>query len=178
MAMDDNHPAQRTLSMPAATLWQPWASAVAVGFKLWETRSWMAPRGLWGGLIAIHAGKAPVSMMHMYALYDKLPKLREHPLFNPDAVEDLPRGVVVATATLVDCVRSTWSGFDPHSSDCQMLWTHEDETGDEILEHDDGWGDYSQGRCVWRLGGIEALDPPIPARGRQGIWHWTHEDAA
>ena len=164
--------------MPAVTLLQFWASAVAVGLKTSETRSWMAPRGLWGGQMAIHAGKAPVSMMYVHALYDARPELRTHPLFSLEAVGHLPRGVVVATATLVDCVRSTWSGFDPHSSDYQMLWTHEDETGDEILEHDDGWGDYSQGRWVWRLADIEALDPPVPARGRQGIWHWTHEDDA
>ena len=145
--------------------------------------------------MGIHAAQAPVNMIHVRALYDAIPSLQTHPLFGPDAIENLPRGAVVATATLVDCVRSVWSGFDPHGadhhvqgrigqfrhhqldphgSDYQMMWTHEDETGDEILEYDDGWGDYSSGRWIWRFTDVEPLDPPIPATGRQRVWHWAH----
>lgn len=32
--------------MRAITLWQPWASLVAVGAKKYETRSWPAPKSL------------------------------------------------------------------------------------------------------------------------------------
>ena len=40
--------------MLALSLWQPWASAIAVGAKVFETRHWATERR---GLIAIHAAK-------------------------------------------------------------------------------------------------------------------------
>jgi hypothetical protein len=42
--------------MPALTLWEPWASAVAYHGKDVENRSWAPPRDLVGQRIAIHAG--------------------------------------------------------------------------------------------------------------------------
>ena len=36
----------------------------------------------------------------------------------------------------------------------------------------DGLGDYAVGRCVWFLGDVERVDPPIAAAGRQRLWHW------
>lgn len=41
--------------MRALTLWQPWASLVAIGAKTIETRSWPAPASAVGERIAIHA---------------------------------------------------------------------------------------------------------------------------
>lgn len=43
--------------MKALTLWQPWASLIALGVKTIETRSWAAPKSLIGQRIAIHASK-------------------------------------------------------------------------------------------------------------------------
>jgi len=43
--------------MYAITLWQPWATAMAAGFKTIETRPWPAPKNLIGQRIAIHAAK-------------------------------------------------------------------------------------------------------------------------
>ena len=37
----------------------------------------------------------------------------------------------------------------------------------------DEYGDYSPGRWAWRLTDVKPIDPPVPARGRQGIWEWT-----
>lgn len=47
--------------MSAISLWQPWASFIAIGVKPYETRHWAAPRHLWGQRIAIHAAKHPVT---------------------------------------------------------------------------------------------------------------------
>lgn len=45
-----------TTTIPALTVWQPWASLVAVGANRYETRSWPAPQTLQpGDLLAIHA---------------------------------------------------------------------------------------------------------------------------
>ena len=51
--------------MKAITLWQPWASMVAMGLKQNETRSWAPPKALIGERIAIHAAK-------------RVPKIEEH----------------------------------------------------------------------------------------------------
>ena len=40
--------------MKAISLWQPWASAIAIGEKTIETRSWWTPHR---GALAIHAAK-------------------------------------------------------------------------------------------------------------------------
>jgi hypothetical protein len=47
--------------MYAISLWQPWASFIAIGVKPYETRSWRAPPHIVGQRIAIHAAKRPVS---------------------------------------------------------------------------------------------------------------------
>jgi len=44
------------LTIPAITLWQPWASWIAVGLKTIETRGHQRFRCLVGQVIAIHAG--------------------------------------------------------------------------------------------------------------------------
>lgn len=43
--------------LPAISLWQPWASFIAIGMKPYETRHWPAPSRIIGQRIAIHAGK-------------------------------------------------------------------------------------------------------------------------
>ena len=45
--------------MKAISLWQPWASAIAVGAKRYETRGWPAVAGgqRFAGWLAIHASK-------------------------------------------------------------------------------------------------------------------------
>ena len=93
--------------MRALTLRQPWASLIAVGAKATETRSWAAPRWLWGDIFGIHAGK------------------REHRAFrktDPYVVdllgcEPTPKGAIVAIARLKDCIPTELSipGFqDEH----------------------------------------------------------------
>src|SRR5579862_6701644 len=45
------------LGIPCITLYQPWATAVVIRAKRFETRSWSAPPKLLGRRIAIHAGR-------------------------------------------------------------------------------------------------------------------------
>lgn len=77
--------------MKAITLWQPWASLIAIGAKQYETRSWSTT---YRGPIAIHA-----AMKHPdYFPYDSIRVLREA------GFPTVPRGVVVAVAKLVDVI--------------------------------------------------------------------------
>ena len=132
------------------TLWQPPASLVAVGVKTSETRSWPAPPSAVGPRVGIHAAA-------------RTPKIEECP---PGVswrwVQSLPRGAVVAFATIVAChqVHSQRDGY--------ALCV--DQSGQPSRFVLDGFGDYSPGRWIWELADVETVDPPIPAAGRQRFW--------
>lgn len=99
-------------TLPAISLWQPWASLIALGAKTIETRSWRAPARLIGQRIAIHAtasipsalglGRRGRKVIGDYEVEkDAAGLLLRGPIAWPYR---LPLGAVVATADLVDCV--------------------------------------------------------------------------
>jgi len=147
------------MKIHAITVYQPWATLIAIGAKTIETRSWAIDIQRWAietsgrmGPLAIHAAKA---------IY------KEHPLwfsnkFCMDALlsagyydmRTLPRGSVISFAYLQDCVRIT------------------PEFTAQLSEQELSFGDFAQGRWAWILKDVRRLPEPIPARGRQGIWRW------
>lgn len=133
--------------MKAITLTQPWASAVAVGIKCVETRSWSTN---YRGPIAIHAAKT----MPGYAKDFARAMLREgRRLPNP-----LPIGQVIATANLVR--------VEPTKDAAALL------SRTELL-----FGDYTDGRYAWFLEDVKPLPEAIPAKGALGLWTWEAPDA-
>ncbi len=133
--------------MKAITLWQPWATFIALGYKKVETRSWPTT---YRGPIAIHAAKR--RMTHYER--ERMAYLEARYRLNAS----YPLGVIVCTATLTDCVRMT----------------------DDLIERQ-GYtelhlGDWRPGRYAWFLRDIKRLDPPVPARGAQGLWEWEPEE--
>ena len=74
--------------MKAISLWQPWASAMALGLKRNETRSWET---LVRGPIAIHAAKGFPQYARTFASEEK--SFVRLPSF-------IPLGAIVATARL------------------------------------------------------------------------------
>lgn len=80
--------------MKALTLTQPWASAIAVGHKLIETRSWSTA---YRGPLAIHASAKMTNADRVFAHREWAAGRIEFPL---------PFGVIVATCTLVDIRRT------------------------------------------------------------------------
>lgn len=131
--------------MKALTLWQPWASLVAVGAKRFETRSWATN---YRGQIAIHAAKT---------WNRELEDVAGNPIFQGRLKElwnNLPLGCVVAVARLSDCRPTTEIPFA--------------DVADEY-----GFGDYSAGRFAWILKDVQPLEMPIPAKGKQGLWEWS-----
>lgn len=153
-------------SMHAISLWQPWASLIALGVKTIETRSWPAPEKCLGERIAIHAAKRSISQ----CLRD-VPEVDRAELLAPFSrleLKVLPLGAVVATATLDRCSRSTGIGGDG--------WIYAVETDGVVSGYrrvcrPDAFGDYTADRYLWELKDIEPIDP-APASGRQGIWTW------
>jgi activating signal cointegrator 1 len=81
-------------TLPALSLWQPWATLVAIGAKRNETRSWSTT---YKGPLAIHATKGHLDREVLDA----------EPFRRALAGRELPRGVVLAIVWLDGCVRTT-----------------------------------------------------------------------
>lgn len=131
------------------SLTQPWASLVSAGAKSIETRFWSTH---YRGWLAIHAAKGYPGWARELA--------REQPFARHLRGAELPTGVVVALAMLVD--------VGP---------TGRDELGAPVApflpaegSEEYAFGDYTPGRHMWRLGTVYALEEPIPAKGALGLW--------
>jgi len=130
--------------MKAITLWQPWATLIAIGVKPFETRSWATS---YRGPLAIHAGKTREGLR----LCEGETEIERALAKAGYTLQSVPMGVVVCTARLAEVL-----------------------TTEEIYKRDliDPFGDYSADRFGWRLVDIEPLNPPLPATGKQGLWEW------
>jgi len=130
--------------LPAITLWQPWASWIAAGWKWIETRPHNRFAPLVGRTIAIHAGRK----------WDRdwLAKAGSWLGANrADRTEQFRnvRGVVVCTVQVVEARRLA--------------------AGDSLAALCDCSGGRLSGLG---LAGVRAFADPPPARGRQYIWRW------
>ena len=141
--------------MKALTVIQPWATLIAIKAKTVETRSW---RTDYRGDLAIHAAKGwkkeNVRLAMMSEPFKTALKDAGYPLFSL-----LPRGCIVATATLVDC----WI------TDGGIQW------GNRNAFLETAFGDFSPGRYAWVLENIHPLPKSIPAKGALGLWGWPFE---
>lgn len=140
------------------TVRQPWAWAIAAGGKDVENRTWTTR---WRGRLLIHAGTALDEWgHHEQRVLAAWQALHGRPL-DYRTLAQLPRAAVVATADLVDvhpasgaCCLSPWG----------QRW--QDDTAERGGIHH------------WVLADVHQLPEPIPARGRQGLWHPTPELAS
>lgn len=104
-----------------------------------------------GQRIAIHAAKKIVA-------FPDTPAYRE---FNDavsnalghDCLGKIPTGAVVAIAILKNARQAQGDTAIPQ--------------GDELL-----FGDFTPGMWMWELSDVQPLDPPVPARGHQGLWNF------
>lgn len=145
--------------MNALTVWQPWATLIALGLKPWEFRGWPAPRRHVGQRIAIHAAARHVNMQEVYALTlqldrgekgaalraEALPFLRQV----LDGATTLPLRHIVCTARLGTPIRAT---------ELPPEWADRDRANPAM------W--------AWPMEAVEPMVPPEPATGAQGFWKW------
>lgn len=135
--------------MMAITIMQPWAQLIALGAKQYETRSWYTN---YRGPIAIHS-----SLEFPYSA-QVLCKCEPFASALLGSV-DLPVGCIVAIAEL--------EGITATSQDGMLLAPPRDWS-----EKEEFFGDFSPGRYAWRLKNARALEKPVLAPGRQGLWKW------
>lgn len=136
--------------MRAISLWQPWATLVALGAKRCETRSWETS---YRGPLLIHAAKTWNRLLEFTCYHDHfrdvLKSVPKRPEQNYKDV--LPFGAFVAVVDLVDCVRISAETVPPCMREVEF-------------------GDYTFGRFRWDLQNVRRLDPAIPSIGRQGFY--------
>jgi hypothetical protein len=181
--------------MKAITLWQPWASLVAIGVKTIETRAWPAPRSLIGQRIAIHAAArlvpafAPIALeLGEYEAWSIRARsdghhLGPHPggsyMAHNGEMQRLTLGAVICTALLVECVPMIpWDqladapyircGFEGRQLPLQLRASNEGTS--MRVEDQRPYGDFRPGRWAWLLDDVEQLVEPVPATGRQRLW--------
>jgi hypothetical protein len=129
------------MELKAISLWQPWATAIALGKKQYETRSWGTT---YRGRLLICSAKKELDESASYAR-----SLVTKGAFNP---KDFPLGVAICVCDLVDCLK-----MDSYLIDRK------------VTRYERQLGDWSIGRYAWKLDRVIPVEP-IPIKGQQGLF--------
>lgn len=151
--------------MKAISLWQPWATLIALEEKLLETRG---RRINHRGETAIHAAQKWTPQQA--DCLDREPfrsRLAHHGISRGNAVQDnMPRGAIVAVVDLVEVYLT---------GDC-LDYAHKtrDLRGPngltyQITPQEIAFGDYTPGRYYYVLKNIRRLYRPVLCRGMQAM---------
>lgn len=152
----------------ALTLTQPWATAVVLGSKRIETRSW---RTNFRGPVAIHAAKGFRVGELIYqgacwnwtgALWATGYRMGDRPWLR----DVLPFGAIVGVVDIVDC-RPT-DAFTVGELD--SLRRPDGERGVLYDWTERQLGDFTPGRFGFVLENPVVLAEPIPCKGALGVW--------
>lgn len=136
------------MEIKVITLWQPWASLMALGAKGYETRSWLTTVR---GPIAVHAAQRYQKDQDDYFWKPSFrAALREGGILRP---HDLPFGKLLSIHNLVDVFKT--------EDVCKSLSSEELE-----------FGNYLPNRFAWKMPLVYKLSEPIPVKGFQGLWNW------
>lgn len=137
--------------MKAITIRQPWARAIAGGFKDIENRGRTTSHR---GLVAIHAGKT------IDRGADRDPRITS--MYGRDASIGVPVGVILAVADLTDCHPAAYGGARGRT--CCGPW---------------GEAHHNGGPCFHLvLANVRHLATPVPARGSLAVPFTLPDDVA
>jgi activating signal cointegrator 1 len=144
--------------MKAISLWQLWASLMAVDAKRIETRHWSTQ---YRGELAIHAAQRKVKRELEEYLGDPVfrhalfPDTADDTIWFPDQlIEEIPFGAVVCVVEIYDC----WPveriiSLQRYGSAAELAF-----------------GNYDPGRFGFLTRNCRRLAQPVPTRGFQGFW--------
>ena len=153
--------------MRALTIWQPWASLIMAGAKLYEFRRWdygSRNPNLAGTRIVIHAGARPIKRAEVVDILQRMDAgesalieaiarpILDRILAAHSNSPGLPFASGLGTATLLRARR------------CTDLFKGVIDS-DRIDQH----------VYAWPLQAIEPFPHPIPCRGAQGFWNWPKD---
>jgi len=127
--------------MKALSVWQPWASLIAMGLKRYETRSWWTS---YRGPLVICAAKRNYDVNEAATLFYKADPDR-----HVSEILWLPKGMALCVVELVSCSRT--DGL-PVAVPERLL------------------GDFSRFRFAWELKNLKPFVEPFSVRGRQRLF--------
>lgn len=110
------------MTTPMLSVWQPWASLLTLGIKSIETRCDPAPEALVGRRIALHASSTPSKDQVFRWVEWKYPEAVERLKAAGLDWPELPRGVVLATATLAETRKTDWRDWPKTMSPVEDFW--------------------------------------------------------
>lgn len=140
--------------MKAISVWNPFASLIVSGFKIFETRTWAPPKSVIGQRIAIASTKTIKPDQKAYFQDEVFMEFYER-LGLPTNINELPHGYVLGTAVL----------------DSVELMT--EEFMEEVSEEEQQYGWWQEGFYAWRMTDPIRFADPIPVKGAQGFYEWS-----
>ena len=139
--------------LPAITLWQPWATLVALGIKKYETRGWSYS---YLGRLWIHAAKRSLDKQALEILHEYIPGGVEFPL-----------GCIIACVELkaikLMVTDEQYIATPPFARDGIIRYSA--QTAQEAA-----LGLWRAGRFAWEFQNVQQINP-IFTRGYQGLWY-------
>jgi hypothetical protein len=148
-------------TIKAISLYQPWATLVAIGAKKIETRSWSTN---YRGPLAIHAAKKWTGALKQIALDEPFKSalagaVGQQITFLPgsDCIT-LPLGKIVAVCRLANCLRAEAVTRIVHVSAQELAF-----------------GDFEAGRFAWMLDNVRPLFEPVAYTGERGFFDVPYE---
>lgn len=133
--------------MKALTVWEPWATFISDGIKVYETRSWSTN---FRGNLAIHAGKQ----------------------WTKDQDQAL-RNLASRHEEILPYLDYEWH-FGSVLVACRLVACHPVERiRGKLSSLELALGNYNAERFAWELEIIKHPPEPIPAKGSQGLWDWN-----
>lgn len=139
------------------SLWEPWATLMAIGAKRIETRSWNTS---YRGWLAIQASKGGLSKAELEAC------ISDHSFRLALSGEKLSHGNIVAVVRLVDCLPMEDRG-------CLNGVFRDYPELDTLQERE--FGDFSPERWAWVTEELFRLPRPIPFKAKQGLMDIDYE---
>jgi hypothetical protein len=159
-------------SAKVLSLWQPWASLVAIGAKCYETRHWNTK---YRGPLVIHAAQNLVGLREFqaqaFSVYSMLqpvegfplvryamPLFRKYGLTFSRVKNTFPLGRAICVVDLVDVLRV-------------------EQVRDHISNWERAFGNYADGRYAWKLENLRVFPAPITMPGGQRLFNREIEPA-
>ncbi len=128
--------------MKALSLYEPWATLIALGEKRFETRSWSTT---YRGPLLICSSKRKLPLYQYPPIKKLLETLSTHGLF----LDDLKFGYALCVVNLVEILRTDYL---------------------HVNEEERIYGDFSPGRFAWKCDNARRFKNPMPIKGRQGLF--------
>jgi len=139
--------------MKVISIWQPFATLVVRGYKIFETRGWAPPKSIIGQRIGIASTRNITRAQRDYFYSEHFKKFYER-LDMPD-LPYLPHGYLLGSVIV----------------DSFQLMTP--EFMDDVSNEEQSYGFWEVDRYAWRLREPREFIRPLIIRGQQGIYNYN-----